>query len=691
MNRYVILPALAGLVLVRAALADHVQQLPEVNVSATTETPFNEFRLQANEQPPAAPDTADLLRRVPGANVNANGPLTGIAQYRGMYGDRLNVLVDGINISSGGPNAMDPPLSYIPRARLRDITVLRGIAPVSSGDETIGGTVIANSVRAHFTPGPDFQFHGDAEAGAHSVDDGYSVSAMAALSNQSQRMHVAATRSAGGNRSFPGGTITPSRYERNVFDVGYGLRSGGQELGFDYRRNDTGETGTPALPMDIIYINTDIVRGHFNGGFGPVQFEGKLYYTDVAHKMDNYTLRRPANPLMRRFTLAGSEATGYDFRSTLPLGPGKLSLGTDGLLASHDATIHDPGNPGFFVDNFNGVRRDRYGFFGQWDAELASRWHLQLGARYTRVNMDSGTVDGTPAHMMPAARVLRDRFNSADRSRADDNVDWVAKLDYALRKDLRMELGIARKTRSPSYQEAYLWLPLQSAGGLADGNNYVGNPNLRPEVSHEVDFGVDWRSGGIYFSPRAFYRSVDNYIQGVPATDPAVIMVSSMSGDSTPLQFANVAARFYGADAEWGLPLAENWSLDGIISYVRGQRRDINDNLYRIAPLNTTIDLTHRLERWSFTVEGVFYAPQHDVSRTNGETPSAGYGLLNLFAQYRLPQQGVTLTAGIDNVLDKRYEPHLGGINRVAGSDVPLGVHLPGDGINGYLNVAVHW
>jgi len=32
-------------------------------------------------------DTAVVLKEIPGANVNSNGAITGIAQYRGMYGD----------------------------------------------------------------------------------------------------------------------------------------------------------------------------------------------------------------------------------------------------------------------------------------------------------------------------------------------------------------------------------------------------------------------------------------------------------------------------------------------------------------------------------------------------------------------------------------------------------------------------
>ena len=58
-------------------------------------------------------DTATVLKDIPGANVNANGPITGIAQYRGMYGDRISVVIDHLGVVSGGPNAMDAPLSYV--------------------------------------------------------------------------------------------------------------------------------------------------------------------------------------------------------------------------------------------------------------------------------------------------------------------------------------------------------------------------------------------------------------------------------------------------------------------------------------------------------------------------------------------------------------------------------------------------
>lgn len=40
-------------------------------------------------------DISGLLTQLPGTAVNGNGPLTGIAQYRGLFGDRVNTQVNG--------------------------------------------------------------------------------------------------------------------------------------------------------------------------------------------------------------------------------------------------------------------------------------------------------------------------------------------------------------------------------------------------------------------------------------------------------------------------------------------------------------------------------------------------------------------------------------------------------------------
>ena len=669
------------------AEAEETQQLPEMTVQGVTPDSPAIFPIDLQQAPLTTADSAALLERAPGANVNRNGPLTGLAQYRGMYADQVNVLVNGIHINTGGPNGMDPPLSYIPRAQLESLEVIRGIAPVSSGLETIGGTMKATARTSHFNNGDNFTPNADVSLGGATVDSSYTVGAFGALANRNHRMHVYGSKEKGDDYKIPDGKVKPSEYDRKNGGIGYGFQDNGQEIGLNYRHNRTDDTGTPSLPMDIKYIDTDIFESEYNGAFGTYDVHGQLFYTDVDHKMNNYSLRNPPMPMRTRQNYTTSDGLGYRADVGFALGTGRLLLGTDGQLDKHDATITDPiNNPNFYVEGFNDVKRNAFGAFAEWDGSVASDWEMQLGGRYTRVESSSADVSHFMAGMNPAINTLQTRFNDADKDNNQNNFDLVAKLEHAYSPRLGFNIEAGIKNRAPSYQQLYLWVPLQSTNGLADGHNYVGDIDLDKETAYEAGLGLDWNTPRGYLTPRVFYRYVNDYIQGTPATDPTVIMVSTANGDPNPLQWSNVDAKLYGIDMGWGASLGSHWSLDGVISYVRGKRDDINDNLYRIAPLNGSATLSYNRANWWVGLEGVAYARQDDVSETNSETESAGYGLANLRGGIEL-MRDLAINVGVENIFDKEYASHLSGINRVADSDVAVGQRVPGTGRNYYATL----
>jgi len=671
------------------AHAEQARQLPEMTVEGESVNGPAIFQIDLEQAPVTTPDSAELLWRAPGANVNRNGPLTGIAQYRGMYGERVNVQVNGMHITTGGPNGMDPPLSYVPRGQLESLEVMRGIAPVSSGVETIGGTIIANAKTSSFTAEDRITPTFDINTGGATVDTSATVSGIASAANRSHRLHVIGSRDNGNNIEFADGNkIKPSRHERNAYGAGYGFRNrGGHEFSFDVRHNNTDPTGTPSLPMDIKFIDTDIVQGEYKGALGDYALHGQLYWNDVNHEMSNFELRDPpVNPMTgvdnTRLNDAKSDGVGYRADVGFAVASGTLLLGVDGNLDDHEATVTDPiNNPAFRVEAFNDVKRDAFGFFTEWNGDIAKSWNMQLGARYNRVEAQAGQVSHFMAMMNPAIGTLQNRFNSADRDNNQDNFDLVSKLDYTLSSQVNLITEVGMKTRAPSYQQLYLWVPLQATNGLADGHNYVGDLNLDSEKAYEAGLGLDWHSPRVYVTPRLFYRYVDDYIQGIPSTDPLVIGVSTANGDPNPLQWSNVDAKLYGADMDWGVTISRNWRLDGVVSYVRGERDDINDNLYRIAPLNGSATLTYNRVSWWAGLEGVGYAQQHKVSETNDEDKSSGYTLLNLRGGINV-MRNLAISLGVENVFDKDYEPHLSGINRVVDSDVAVGDRVPGPGRN---------
>jgi iron complex outermembrane recepter protein len=687
-----------------AVLAEHPYVLPELTVPGEFDPGFKQSYIDLDNIQSGVSGTSELMRKVPGGNFNDNGSISGQTQYRGMFGTRMNVRVDGTYINSGGPNWMDPPLHYVPKVLMESFEVERGIAPVSSGTG-IAGYVKAKTKSSKFTTSDEFEFHGDVGFGGHSVDNGYNLGGLLAYSNNKHRFHVLGSRDDGSDLEFGDGEINGSGHERDNYGIGYGFHTGSHELALNFRHQDTGRSGTPALPLDIAFLDTELFNAKFNTQWNNIAIETHINYTDVGHQMDNFTLRpapdffTPGGTTDRRLVNATSDSIAYSLKGTLPLAEGNLTLGFDTHMNEHDATVIDPDQASFFVTNFNNVENDQYSIFLETQQQLSQRFGLELGVRYTRVEMDADDVSAivTPMGTAGPTAMLSTAFNSSDRSQGDNNVDWVAELDFKVSEHISMELGVARKTRSPYYLERYLWIPLEVNAGLGDGNSYVGDVNLDPEVSHQVELGFNLHHHHYYFSPRIFYRSVDDYIQGTAATNAAVLTVAGLNSEASPLIFSNVDAELYGADAAWGYTFNTQWRLDSVISYVRGKRRDIDDDLYRIAPLTSSLALTHERATWSATVEGVFVAKQNNISNTivtsetrTNNSATSGHILMNISGQWK-PTHALTFDAGIENVLDKNYTNHLSGFNRNSGSDVAVGSRLPGLGRNLFAAVSYEW
>ena len=662
-----------------------VLELPVIDVTGTAQ---EQDKTQLNLQLLAPNDTAEYLRGLPGANVNRNGPLTGIAQYRGFFGERVNVLVDGTHIKPSCANSMDAPLSHIPPSLLDSIELKRGIAPVSSGLETIGGSITASPLTNDFALSDEFENTGKISTAYKDVSQGTQLSAFMGTANAHHRANLSLSTEQGDDFKYPSGEVSPTEYERATYGLGYGYSRGDYELDFSTHYNDTSPTGTPALPMDIIFSQALSSRIGLKVALSADhQLAAHISVQDGEHEMDNFTLRSPQMASMRRTSNAEVDSVDFGINITFPAINGKLMLGLDGDDATNSSTITNPGSAAFYIKNFNETEKSRTGLFAEWDGEASDKLSMNVGLRINRIEMDAAEV-GSSMMSMSAAGELSRRFNSADRNKTNNNIDMVVNTSYALSDAFTFEAGIAQKTRSPSYQERYLWMPLESTGGLADGNSYVGDINLDPEVAHQLELGFSWDNQTAYFDPRIFYHVVENYIQGTPADD-SVVLAASMK-DPTPLQYSNVEAILYGFDAPFGYQLSSKLSLDGQVSYVRGERDDINDNLYRIAPLNGLLALSYTRNKWTMIGEVEAFTAQDEVSATNDEKESAGYTLVNLKGSYRI-QHNLEMTAGIENLLDKEYSQHLAGYSRINVGEISKGDHLPGEGRNLFITASLEW
>ena len=667
-------------------------------------------------------DAAKLMNQVPGGAANNNGPLSGQIQYRGMFGPRMNVRVDGMLIHGGGPNWMAPPLHHIPAGLMEELVIEQGIASIATGGG-IGGAATAYWKRPDYNSGNGWKFSGDTETSLSSVDDGTSLSGVIGLSSASQRFYIAGSADDGDDYESAEGTVDATQYERDVFGFGYGFRSGVHEFELNTHLLETEDTGTHSLPMDIDWFDTKVWNASYRTEIAKIGLAIQVYGSDIDHGMSNSLLRPTPNfsnlPLPpfagddNRAVLTASEESGFKITFDWAVGNGTLIAGIEGKDAEHNATVLDPDFAPFFVNNFNDSDVESLAVFGQWSSLVGDRGYLEAGFRLENVDMSTGTVDAFPARLVDmnpamwpmgtpprATFMLRESFNAADRSQSDDNLDWILKGRYQATDNLVVELGFAQKMRSPIYQERYLWIPLEANAGIGDGNNYVGNPKLNPEKSRQIELGFDWVVGDFYFSPRFFHRNVDDYIQGIAATNMAVIGVSTnANGDPTPLVFANTEAEFSGMDVTFGTRINSNWRVEGIASLIDGDREDISDNIYRVAPASARFSLFYEANKFNAKFEQVFVAEQDDLSRTNTFDPLSGsnsfiktdsYALTNVYLTWLMNDE-LTISAGAENLFDEDYSDHLTGFNRVIGSVVPVGSRMLGQGINLFGRLQYKW
>ena len=186
------------------------------------------------------------------------------------------------------------------------------------------------------------------------------------------------------------------------------------------------------------------------------------------------------------------------------------------------------------------------------------------------------------------------------------------------------------------------------------------------------------------FNLDTFYQDIENYITGMPSENASAIMFSNMMSGSTPFQWTNTDAVIKGVDITLHGELLENLSLDMLASHTHGNRDDIDDALFRVAPERLVSTLQWHtmwfMSPLSLEVTSELVGRQSHVSSLQSETATSGYGLLHLGAKWQLTPEFAVSTR-ISNVTDKYYVSHTAGINRVSGdANIATGEKLPGVG-----------
>lgn len=672
----------------------------------------------------ATSDSAHLLQDIPGVSLYGAGGVSSLPAIHGLADDRVRVQVDGMDLVSACPNHMNSALSYIDPTNLASVKVFAGITPVSVGGDSIGGSIQVMSAKPEFaTAGEEKITKGRAGVFYRSNGHAHGGNVSATLATEELNMTYSGATAQSDNytagkdfkpvaQGQEGGPLlagdvvgSPSYRTRNQ-DIGFALQHESHLLRLNVGEQKIGFEGFPNQRMDMTANKGTQINLRYNGQYQWGDLEARYYNQKVDHEMDMGSDRffyGTGMPMDTKATTKGASVQGNILLSERDI----LRTGAEFQYY----TLYDwwpPVGGSMGPNTFWNVdygKRDKIDAFGEWEALWSPEWVSQLGVRSNTVKMNAGPVQGYDNGLAGTWGNDAAAFNALDHQRTDHNWDLTALARYTPNETRTFEAGYARKSRSPNVYQRYPWATQPMAALMnnfvGDGNGYIGNVDLKPEVAHTLSATGDWhdsRNEQWGLKATGYYTYVDGYIDA-RRCDFGQCSASNVTATTgfVLLQYVNQSARLYGLDLSGQMLMGSSrdygsFSGTGVLNYVRGENPTTGDNLYNIMPLNIKLAVEQRLGMWTNTAEFQSVAAKTHVSQVRDEMQTGGYSLFNLRSSYAWKQ--ARLNFGIENVFNRFYSLPLGGAYVGQGASmttngVPWGVPVPGMGrsINAALNV----
>ncbi|WP_417549111.1 TonB-dependent receptor plug domain-containing protein [Methylophaga sp.] len=676
-------------------------------------------------------DTAAFLNDVAGMSMYSGGGVAGLPFMRGFADDRLRIKVDGMDLISACANHMNPPLSYLTPSRVSEIQVYSGIAPVSLGGDSIGGTIIAKSKQPEFATdgqtitkgeiGSYYRSNGDARGGHLSTtlaSEDFSVTytgSTAKANNYDGGGNFKPAGNAATDRgSLDSDEVGSSAYESRNHAIDFAYKLDNHQLQLKFAHQDIPYQGWPNQRMDMTENRSNQINLFYNGLFNWGSLETSVYREKTHHKMQfgddkqflygsgmMTALGMPMETEGDNRGLSVKAEINANQRDLFRVGTELQRYRLDDFWEASGGMMMAPNT--FW--NINNGERDRYGVFAEWEAAWNSQWTTVAGIRHETVKMNTDDVQGYNTNMM-MYQAAADAFNASDRDITDHNIDATLLARFKPSATHDYEFGYAQKTRSPNLYERFAWstngMAMRMVNLVGDGNGYVGNVELDPEIAHTLSFTAnfhDAKQHDWHVSLTPYISYVDDFIDAERcSTGGGACIAANLSTEDNfvNLQYQNVSAKLYGMDvsgfktlyqsAQWG-----KFTGTATLSYVRGKNRDTGDDLYNIMPLNSTLSLEHSKNGWRNNIEWVLVAGKDKVNNERNEIETAGYGLVNLRTSYEWKQARVDF--GMENVFDRLYSHPLSGAylgqGATMGTDIPWGVTVPGMGRSVYAGLTL--
>ena len=595
---------------------------------------------------------AEKLSDLPGVTVRQNGSAPARPVLRGLGNNEVLVLENGLR--TGDIATYDPAhATPIEAVGIVQVDVVRGPATILFGPSTIGGLVnVITSVVPVVTGRP---VSGRVVLEGNTVSDQAAGHFRTVFSDVHQAFQLAGGILHAGDTRIPTGMYTdpasgkaflldrlPQTFDRSSeFGAGYAFQGARESLGLGVKHYEM-DYGIPGVPPNANWIdvppttsriaqrrNTLELHGLVSMAGGPLQ-QWKLdaNYNDYVHseyptQQDSSGVSSPrANQFHKRqynAVLQARQRPAGGWQGTLGLWANVEDLAIEG---------DQPLGPNSLTTGLAAYAYEEY--------QATADTRLQGGLRF-----DYNKIQTRPFLSSPDSV-----FRTLDASRVSNALTASFGAVTRFTPEVSGSFSVARSFRAPTVQELY-------ANGLdaASGTFSIGTATLGPETGTGIDASLKGEFDRVSFEVSPFVNFIDNYIYAFLRGDTI---------DAFPVRkFAATRAQLWGAEAAVTVQATSHLAIRASTDYVNAQ------DTRRGLPLPFTPPLRGLLRAsWQ---DGMFMgmaewrAAASQTRLGDGDTPTAGYALVNIGAGVRLVSRDVVhhISLHVDNAFDRVYRDHL--------------------------------
>ncbi len=592
----------------------------------------------------AASDLAAGLRREAGLGAVRRGSANLEPTIRGLRETQVAMFVDGTRTFAAGPARMDSGISHVNLHGVGQIRVVKGPYALAWGSGALSALDVEMR-RPSFTVG-GFEWNGIVSGSFHGGREVSDIFAGAWGGGERLRFSINAGRREGNDYESGDGAEIPGDFESfegrwslgwKISDEAFLEYSGG------YQAQD--DLDYPGRLLDATYFNThshalELRWAPAEGGLSEVY--GQVYRNSKDHRMNNdgKPTARPAAGRVPPFAIrvdlpTESDTTGGRFYVSWERGAWDWQAGTDYYLSEQTARrqIFRRLDSRLLFDDivWPDAEIEDLGFYGR-GLYRRENWQVGGALRLDRVDATGGQTS-----------VFFEENTTGNLDQTETSFSAAVNLQIRPRESWLVTIGLGRAVRTATALERYSDRFPSTKFQIAA--EFMGNPELDPEESLELDLSSVWSTGGLRLGLDVFYRVIEDYITVAP--DPTLPRRLPLS---PPVVFRYVngdEATFLGGELELGYQVSEAWAGWLAVDYIRAQDETFNEPVLGIEPLTGRIGLRFRApgNRLSLTGEALLVAEQNRVATARFEQETPSYEVFDLRGEFQLTEQ-ILLRAG---------------------------------------------